>query len=57
MGSAAPIEVSPYGDWPDTPREEVYQERSDYKNRLLGGGLHTYEVDRFMEVWDREHGI
>lgn len=45
--------------WPDMPREDVYQKRDEYKNKLRSGKnpLPEKAVMEFLSEWDREHGI
>ena len=45
--------------YPDMPRENIYQERDEYKQKLISGKnpLPQKAVDEFMAEWDREHGI
>ena len=45
--------------WPDMPRESIYQERDEYKEKLRSGKnpLPEKMVLKFMAELDREHGI
>ena len=45
--------------WPDMPREDIYRERDEYKQKLRSGKnpLPENMVEKFVAEWDREHGI